>query len=209
MRDITVADVVIVAVKPQSFEVAADEMWMHMREEQLVMSIMAGITLRALCRRLGAENVVRTMPNLGLAQGQSLTGWLAAPGARVDTAQIESILGMWGASMRLEEEAQFDAFTALAGSGPGYLFEVARTLASAAQSQGFTEAQAQRIAAHTFLGAASVVTPQTDFAVQVQRVASKGGTTRAALDVFARQGLEQTVHHAVDAAVRRSQELGS
>ena len=58
MRDIATADVVIVAVKPQSFEGAADELWLHLREEQLVISIMAGITLRALCRRLGVENVV-------------------------------------------------------------------------------------------------------------------------------------------------------
>lgn len=206
LRVVSEADAVIMAVKPQSFADTADRLWMHMRDEQLVISIMAGITLRALRRRLGNDNVVRTMPNLGLAQGQSLTAWYA--NRQTDTTQAEAIIGMWGADIQLEDETQFHAFTALAGSGPAYFFELARTLEVSARQYGFTPAQARLIGTRTLLSTASVVGSETDLTAQVQRVASKGGTTEAALTVLRQRGFEQMVDSAIETACERSRELG-
>jgi len=204
-REVHKADVVIMAVKPQAFAAAANQLWRPLRDEQLVISVMAGVTIRALCQGLGNSNVVRTMPNLGLAKGQSLTAWLGSRAA--DGARAEAIIGMWGTGLELQDEAQFDAFTALAGSGPAYFFEIGRLLETAARVQGFDEATAQKIAAYTFLAAASVVEANTDFGHQVQRVASKGGTTEAAFGVFAQNNLDQTFYMAIEAARSRSQEL--
>lgn len=212
-REVDEADVVIMAVKPQSFAEAVDQLWLDSRKahqrhnRRLYISVIAGITLGELCCRLGTENVVRTMPNLGLVQGESLTAWLPAQDAAAE--QAESIISMWGQSMLLDNESQFDAFTALAGSGPAYFFELARILEAAARERGFGVEQARLIATQTFLGAASVVGRHTDFAVKVEEVTSKGGTTAAARRVLAERDFDGMVYSAVDAAANRSRQLGN
>src|SRR5688572_14643713 len=112
------ADVVIIAVKPQSFAKLAQTLRPHV-EEQIVISIMAGVTIHSISVALGVKQIVRTMPNLALATGQSLTAWhIEAKG--MELSIVEAILDLWGSSLKLEDERQFDAFTALAGSGPAY-----------------------------------------------------------------------------------------
>lgn len=207
LRQAEDADAVILAMKPQVFGDVADELELHIRDNQVILSIMAGIATRRICRRLHTQHVVRTMPNLALATGNSLTAWYTED-KNLDTVAVQALLGKWGASMQLSDERQFDAFTALAGSGPAYLFELARILEQQASSRGFTVEQARQIATHTFLGAASLVTPGTDFGAQVANVASKGGTTQAALEVFAQNDLEGIVSQTIDAACQRSQQLG-
>ncbi len=208
LEQVHAADAVILAVKPQTFikEKLYDQLWPL--GNKLVISVMAGLATRRLCRLLGTEHVVRTMPNLAVATGNSLTAWYTED-KQVDVDAVEGLLQAWGKSMRLTDEAQFNAFTALAGSGPAYFFELARIMEESARQYGFDTDQARLIAAQTFLGAASVVTPQTSFAEQVTKVASKGGTTEAALTVLADQGFGKTLHQAIGAACNRSQELGS
>lgn len=201
------ADAVIIAVKPQQFGELANDLWLHIQEEQLVLSVMAGITTERIGRMLGTQHVVRTMPNLGLTTGKSLTAWYTKD-QDIDVAAVEGLLSTWGTDMRLHDENQFHNFTPLAGSSPAFLFEMARILEAEAARRGFTAKQARQIATHTFLGAASLVTPETNFGDLVTKVASKGGTTESALKVFKQKDLAGTVRQALDAANRRSQELG-
>jgi len=202
------ADAVILAVKPQTFieEKLYNRLWPL--GNKLVVSAMAGIKARRLRRLLGTERVVRTMPNLAVSTGNSLTAWYADD-KHVDASAVEELLHTWGSTIRLTDEAQFSAFTALAGSGPAYFFELGRIIEQDALARGFSADQARLIATQTFLGAASVVTTQTSFAGQVTKVASRGGTTEAALSVLADKGFEQTMHQAIGAACNRSQELGA
>jgi Pyrroline-5-carboxylate reductase len=113
-RGVSEADVVIMAVRAESFAEVADQLWLDaygsdLRDRQLIISVMAGVTLDALCYRLGSENVVRALPGPGLVQGQSLTVWLPAP--RADIKRAATVIGMWGRDLQLEDEAQFDMFT--------------------------------------------------------------------------------------------------
>lgn len=206
LRQVEEVDTVILAVKPQAFGAVAENLWPHVHR-QLFLSIMAGVTTTRLGRMLGTDQVVRTMPNLALTTGNSMTAWYAED-AVIDIEAVQDLLHKWGKSTRLTSETQFDAFTALAGSGPGYIYEFMRLLERQAEASGFASDQARQIAVQTLIGTASLVNAETDFGEMVQRVASKGGTTEAALDVFAQHNLAGTVEAAVGAACCRSRELG-
>lgn len=200
------ADIVILAIKPQSFPEVASKLRTYITNGQLVISIMAGVTIRKLTDTLGTERVVRMMPNLALKTGQSMTAWHTT----VQDTEISmmTILNTWGQNVRLEQEEQFDAFTALAGSGPAYYFEFARLLEEEAIQQGFSAQDARRISLQTLRGAASVLEADTSTKDLVHRVSSKGGTTEAALAVLRKCGFEQMVASAIEAACKRSKELG-
>ena len=200
------SDVVIICVKPQSFPILAQTLRLHINQ-QFIVSIMAGATLPSLIESLGTDRVVRTMPNLALATSQGMTAWYTQT-KDVGLDAIQTILGTWGSSLRLESEEQFDAFTALAGSGPAYYFQLAHLLEQAAVGQGFTTEQARQMSLQIFRGAASVIDDNDSAEAWVRRVASKGGTTEAALRVLSDNQLGRVIDAAVEVAAARSRELG-
>lgn len=206
LEDVSRADVIVLAVKPQSFSELAKDLKQYI-DVQTVVSIMAGVTIDTIANALETTRIVRTMPNLALAKGQSLTAWFT--NSEVNTSVARIILDLWGSSMRLDNEAQFDAFTAVVGSGPAYFFELAYQLEQAAIEQGFTEKQARQMSIQTFRGAANVMDGGDDAGAWARRVASKGGATEAALKVFNERNFGQSIQDAVKAATNRSQELGS
>jgi pyrroline-5-carboxylate reductase len=200
------ADIVILAVKPQSFPEVASELRLHVSKERLVISIMAGITVRGLADALGTERVVRTMPNLALKTSQSMTTWYTeALGVETDT---EAIVDTWGRSKRLKHEDQFDASTAIGGSGMAYYFELAYLIEEAGARLGLSASDARMMSLQTLRGAASVLEADSSPEDLVQKIASKGGTTEAALTVFRQQGFGRMVDSAIEAACERSRELG-
>jgi pyrroline-5-carboxylate reductase len=204
---VSTAEVIILAVKPQSFGEVAEELKAHI-DKQLVISIMAGVSVSTLISRLGTKRIVRTMPNLALTTGQSLTAWHAKLNDE-DIKMAERLISAWGSALRLENEEQFHAFTALAGSGPAYFFQLAYLLELAAFEQGFSQEQARTISLQTFRGAASVLSDdEISCEALVKRVASRGGTTEVALAVFERHSMHTILNEAVAAAAERSVELG-
>ncbi len=204
---VTSADVAIVAVKPQSFTELASGLAPFIGQ-QLVISVMAGVLMETLQTRLGTDQVVRTMPNLTLRVGQSLTGWYADDSVTT-TKTVEAILGHWGDAVKLEQEEQFHAFTALAASSPAYFYKLARLLEQNALDQGFTVEQARLIGIQSLRGAAIAIRGNEQPEQLVTQVASKGGTTEAALSVFQQQGFASTITQAIDAAMERSRLLGA
>jgi len=208
LQQVEAADTVILAVKPRQFkEEVAEELWPYVHD-QLFVSTMAGVKVRRLRQLLGTERIVRTMPNLALATGNSLTAWYAED-QNTDMQAVQRLLGKWGKTMRLEREKQFNAFTALAGSGPAYFFRVARVMVKKALGDGFTDEQARQIATYTLWGTASVVSPETDYDERIMRVASKGGTTEAGGKVLDDGDFDGILRAAIDAAACRSEELDS
>lgn len=205
LADVAKVEVVIIAVKPQSFAKLTQALRPHIGE-QIVISIMAGISIRSISAALGARRIVRTMPNLALATGQSLTAWYTEIRG-MELSIVEAILELWGSNLKLEDEKQFDPFTALAGSGPAYFFELASLLGQAAVARGFTAEQARQISLQTFRGAASVLKSDDSAKDWVNRVASKGGATEVALKELEAYGLGRAIDAAVEAACRRSREL--
>jgi pyrroline-5-carboxylate reductase len=204
LSTVELTDMAIVAVKPQSFPELVTALHPHI-ERQIVISIMAGISIRALVERLGTDRIVRSMPNLALKIGQSTTAWYAVS-EDIDTITTEEILRSWGNVVHLDREEDFHTFTAIAGSGPAYVFELAYQLEQAAVVQGLDKERARKAVISMIHGSADLMREDVDPSEQVRQVASRGGTTEAALEVFEAYGFGQMVNRVI--AVERSRALG-
>jgi len=154
---------------------------------------------------------VRCMPNTPALIGAGATGLCA--NSRVSPAQkaqAQHILDTAGITRWIDDEALMDTVTALSGSGPAYFFALVEALEAAAVAQGLPRDTARALAAQTCLGAGRMlVEGGEDPALLRQRVTSPNGTTQAALESFAADGLPRIVAHAVAAATRRGVELAA
>jgi pyrroline-5-carboxylate reductase len=203
-------DVVLFAVKPQQMREAARAAGLA-RDRHLVVTIAAGIRIASLARWLGGYGrIVRAMPNTPALIGAGVTGLVAAPGAtEEDLRAAETILGAVGRTVRIGEERLMDAVTAVSGSGPAYVFWLIEQLAAAGEALGLAPQTAQTLALQTVLGAAKLAAQSGEPPAALRsRVTSKGGTTEAALAVFAEERLAERFLRAVRAAERRGDELG-
>jgi len=205
------ADVLVLAVKPQTFLKAAPDARHFVGPDTLVLSIMAGITMDALTRELGAARVIRCVPNTPARIGRGITAYVAAPACTAeDRALVEQLLEPLGGVEPMQAERLLDAVTAVSGSGPAYVFLLAECLAAAAEQEGIDRATAIRLANATVAGAGALMleTGEAPGALRKQ-VTSPGGTTEAALDILgAGEGLGPLLRRAVAAATQRSRELG-
>ncbi len=204
------ADVVLLAVKPQAFDAVAASLSVPL-EGKLVISIMAGVPLGKLCGELRTQSVIRSMPNLGVQVGHGMTAWVAGPG--VSSAQKDlarHLFNATGSETELDDESSIDAFTALAGSGPAYFFYLGELLQNEAIRKGFS-AEASALMAREVLIASGLLMQQGHMTPQQwkEAVASKGGTTEAALRSFEGDDLARLVARAVEAAENRSRSLGA
>lgn len=204
------ADVVLVAVKPVHAPALMDEMTPLVSAGQLIVSIMAGVTIDTIQQGVGAKKVVRAMPNLPALVGLGMTSFTASDHvSRLELAAIEQLLGTTGRSIGLTSEAEIDASTGISGSGPAYIFYFMQAMMDAALKMGFSQADARLLVGQTFAGAVelfntSTLSPEDWMA----RVASKGGTTRAALDSMDDNNVNALIQEAAYAAFHRAEELG-
>ena len=204
------ADLVIWAVKPQVFRVAAQPVAPHVRAA-LQLSVAAGIPSASIARWLGTERVVRAMPNMPALIGQGISGLYARAGvSSADRAQIERVIGTTGEFLWLDDESLLDAVTALSGSGPAYVFLFLDAMVQAGTKMGLTAEQSQRLALATFRGATELAS-RSDETPEVlrQRVTSKGGTTHAAITHMQSTRLPEHFIDALEAAQRRARELAA
>lgn len=203
------SDLVIVAVKPQDFGAIASSLALVLKPEQVVLSIMAGITLKRLRVNLRHETVVRAMPNAPAQIGMGITAY--ATGAELSmrqTLMVEQLLNCTGRAMHLADEALLDPVTALSGSGPAYFFEIVRTMIASGTSLGLEPHVASALVKQTMLGSYHLMehadrTPEE----LIKAVMSKGGTTQAAFKVFADGGFADLLDSAISAASKRAEEL--
>ena len=209
---VRVSSVVILAVKPQEMDGVLQVCRAAIgarATSPLCISIAAGVTLARLRRGLGPRvAVVRVMPNTAARIGASISalacGRGVSPAQRRQAAAICSAIG----DVVDVPERWLNAVTAVSGSGPAYVFSLIRAMAAAGRRVGLPPALAQRLAAATALGSAHLLarTGEAPDAL-IAQVASKRGTTEAALRVFARRGFDRIIAEAVQAAARRAQEL--
>jgi len=205
-------DVGILAVKPQEaagvLRELAGALSSSARRRMLVISIAAGLRLRAIERELGRAAVVRVMPNLAAKVGCAISAMAAGRWAtRAHRETAEAIFQSVGEVVALPER-HFDAVTALSGSGPAYFFLIFQALRDAGVRQGLPKAVAQRLAVETAKGAAALVDGLgEELEALIAQVASKRGTTERALRVFQRRRLPEALAAGVEAAAKRSKEL--
>jgi pyrroline-5-carboxylate reductase len=207
LRDVAA---VVVAVKPQVAPDVTPALAPLVGGATVVVSIMAGRTLKFLADALPGAALVRAMPNTPAAIGRGIT--VAVGNARVSDAQralVDTLLSAVGAVEWVADEALMDAVTALSGSGPAYVFLLAETMAQAGAAAGLPPALAATLARATVAGAGELLhRSPLDAARLRQNVTSPGGTTAAALDVLmAKDGLAPLMRRAIAAATARSREL--
>ena len=203
------AQVVVWAVKPQTFVAAAAPCAAHV-SKALQLSVMAGIRSEAIVRASGSTQVVRAMPNTPALIGQGIAGLYARPEVNAaQRADAERVLAPTGRTLWVARESDLDAVTALSGSGPAYVFYFVEAMMDAAEQMGLTRAQGRELALATFAGATALA-QQSDEAPAVlrERVTSKGGTTFAALESMRNDAVGEAITRALRAAEKRARELG-
>lgn len=205
-----VAPLWVLAVKPQvSRAVCKALAGVAAQVRPLVISIMAGITHAQLQQWLGIDTLVRSMPNQPAVIGAGITGLHAAAALGDEQrAQAEAVFIGAGATVWLEHESQMDTVTAVAGSGPAYLYLLAEALEQAACARDLSPAVARALVVQTLLGAARMLQVSAEAPAQLrQRVTSPGGTTQAAIQTLEAGGWHGLVDAAVEAANARGRAL--
>jgi len=204
------ADLLVLAVKPQTMAAVLAEVRPVVSPRHLVVSIAAGVTLGQLAAGLGGDaRLVRVMPNTPCLVGASAAGFAAGPAATpADTALVARLFGAVGKAVAVPEPL-LDAVTGLSGSGPAFVYVLIEALADGGVRAGLPRDVALTLAAQTVLGAAKMVLDTgTHPAALKDAVASPGGTTIAGLHALERAGFRAAAMDAVDAAARRATELG-
>lgn len=212
MPDDVRPDLVLLGVKPAMLDAVEHDVRTAIRREGAqLLSILAGVTQARLRARFPeAGLVVRAMPNLPVALGEGVVA-LHAPEADVaDRAMLETLHRPLGLVEWIADERDYDAVTALAGSGPAFLYRFIDALARGGRELGLDGAQAERLALATVAGSARLAaTAHAAPAVLADRVASKGGSTRAGLDRMDADGaLDRLVAEVLSAATARNREMG-
>jgi pyrroline-5-carboxylate reductase len=204
------ADVVILAVKPQTLGRVGREIGPHLRQGQLVLSVLAGPTTAALVTVLGHDQVVRAMPNTPARIGSGMTVWYATPASTdQQRAQAKALLGALGAELEVEDEKWVAMATAVSGTGPAYVFLVMEAMIDAAVHLGFPRHVAHDIVIETLEGSTRFAKQSGDHpAVLRNMVTSPAGTSAAAIHELESGRLRTVLSEAVWAAFRRTVELG-
>jgi pyrroline-5-carboxylate reductase len=204
------ADLLVLAVKPQTMKAVLAELRPLLAARHLVVSIAAGVTLGQLREGLGEScRLVRVMPNTPCLVGAAAAGYTPAETATSDdVALVDRLLNAVGRAYRVPETL-LDAVTGLSGSGPAFVAVVIEALADGGVRMGLPRDAALKLAAQTVLGTAKMILDVDLRPADLKdMVASPGGTTIAGLHALERGGLRAALMDAVEAATRRATELG-
>lgn len=204
------ADLVIFAVKPQDAPRMFDQIRDLADPGQVFLSIMAGIRLETIAQALGVRKIVRAMPNLPAQIGAGVTCFTSTDEVtRIELVMVQNLINTTGKTLYVEREEMIDAATAISGSGPAYVYYFMNAMIEAARNMGFSDSEAELLVGQTFTGAVDLYN-KTDYSCEawIGKVASKGGTTEAALQVFRDTALHEDIIAGARAALLRAQELG-
>jgi len=204
------ADVVVLCVKPAQMQEVVSAFADQVRDEQMFISVAAGIELSALARWLGKDvSVVRCMPNTPSQLGAGVSGLIANAHTGEDQkAWVSSVFESIGVSIWVEDESQMHAVTALSGSSPAYFFQFLEAMIKAGKEQGLSEETCRRLAANAMLGAARMATELEQPIDQLRKnITSPKGTTEQALLSFEASGIDNIVRTAMLACMDRSKEM--
>ena len=203
------ADLIILAVKPQDSGDLFSKLASAIDDQQVILSIMAGVKIETISDALGCKKVVRAMPNLPAQIGVGMTVFTSSNEVtRIELVTVQNLLNATGKAIYVEREELIDAATAVSGSGPAYVFYFMQSLIESAHGMGFSKAESELLAYQTFRGAVELFN-KFDFSCEewISKVSSKGGTTEAAFEVLKSKEMKQQFNTAVNAALSRAIEL--
>jgi pyrroline-5-carboxylate reductase len=204
------ADVIILAIKPQMLGRVGHEIGPRLRPGQLVLSVLAGATTKALTTALGHSQVVRSMPNTPARLGKGMTVWFATADVTAEQrAEAGELLGALGAQLEVDDEKLVAMATAVSGTGPTYVFLFMEALIDAAVHLGFPRHIAHDLVVQTLEGSTLFAKQSGMHPAELRNmVTSPGGTSAAALHELESGRLRTVLSEAVWAAFRRTVELG-
>jgi len=210
---LNLADVVVLAVKPQVMQTACEQIAAQCQiKRPLIISIAAGVLINTIDTWLGGElPIIRCMPNTPALVQSGVTGLYANTEVTAEQRELAyEILSSVGTALWIENESLLDAVTALSGSGPAYFFYLIEAMMEAGQSLGLNEAQARELTVATAAGAAKLIS-KSDQSAQALRLAvtSKGGTTEAAINTLQQHDMKKIIETAIKNAATRSQQLSN
>lgn len=203
-------DMIIVAIKPQLVDAILPDYIKHLSENGAVLSMAAGCSAQRLSSALKTPSVIRIMPNLPSFIGRGVAGIYATDSVTsVQRRMAEAMMKLAGTCIWVDTEDGIDRITAVAGSGPGYVFEFARTYVEAAQTLGFSNAEARNLVLGTIAGTVEMALQSNETLETLRNnVTSKNGTTDAGLMAMNADGLlTDKLKSTVDAAYKRAVEL--
>ena len=204
------SDVVVLSVKPQNLAGVLEDLKGSLSADTMVLSIVAGASMRVLQVGLQHERVARCMPNLPCRIREGMTVWAAPQNTETtDVDRIEGILGVMGGVIRVADEGHVDRATAVNGTGPAIVAQFVKAMLEAAAYIGESRSVAKETVLATMVGTAKML-QDTDghVASLIDEVTSPGGTTSRALQVLKQGRFSAVLTESVDAAYQRTVELG-
>lgn len=201
------ADFILLAMKPKDVAAALTAIKDKLSGKTVILSVVAGVSIETIQKHVGNLPVARAMPNTSAKIGKSATG--VAWSRFVSTRQqhdLRNLLSSIG-GVTVVEESQLDAVTAVAGSGPAFLYYFAEAMTEAAVENGLSLADAKKLVRQTFSGAADMLQHE-DFAELRKKVTSPNGTTAAGLASLEENGFKGVIGQCIEQAANRSRALG-
>lgn len=204
------AHVIVLAIKPQMLLRVGRELSSVLAPDQLIISILAGPTSKALGNALRHDAIVRTMPNTPAQLGKGMTVWCASEQvSERQREQAAALLTSLGKEIYVEDEKYVSMSTAVSGTGPAYVFMVMEALIDAAVHLGFPRHIAHDLVIETLLGGTLLAQESGDHPAYLRNmVTSPAGTSAAAIAEMEKGRLRTVLSEAVFAAYRRTEELG-
>ena len=204
------SDILFLAVKPSVMSHILMEISQNIPEKCIVISVAAGLKLDWLSNRLNTNTpIVRAMPNIAAEIGQSATPLIANEFVNHEQKRVvDALFSSLGITNWITKESEIDAYTALSGSGPAYVFLFMESLIKGAISLGLSKEIATSFALQTVFGAVSMAKSTTTCLSDLRKqVTSPAGTTAAAINVLQSQKIDQIIEAAMIAAYERSKQL--
>ncbi|WP_047551073.1 pyrroline-5-carboxylate reductase [Psychroserpens sp. Hel_I_66] len=202
--------IVFIAVKPYHSASLFEQMKPMLSDHQIMVSLMAGVTIDTIKEQLEAKKVIRTMPNLPAQVGKGVTSYTeSGEVSKVELIMVRNLLDTTGTSIHVSTENFIDASTGISGSGPAYVFYFMQSMLEAALQMGFSDYDSKVLVSSTFEGAIALFN-ENDISPKswIDKVASKGGTTQAAIDSMEDNNIKTLIKDAAYAAFDRAVELG-
>ena len=205
------ADVVVLSVKPQNMKDVLGEIKDAVKKDTLIISIAAGVTTAKIAGVLGDVSIIRVMPNTPALIGQGASALYSGNASKEGLGLAQKIFSAVGKAVVVESEELIDAVTAVSGSGPAYFFLMMEEMIKAGEKLGLSHDVAKKLVLQTAKGAALLAESadiQGETPAELRnKVTSPGGTTEAAIKVFAEKQFGKLVTDALIAASNRSKEL--
>lgn len=203
-------DIVVLSIKPQVLDRVLFEIRGHLRRQNLLISIIAGVPIKRLADNTAHAAVVRAMPNTPAQIGQGITVWTATPEVgEKQKKQAQLILASLGQEIFVAEESYLDMATALSGTGPAYVFMFMEAMIDAGVHMGFSRRVSEQLVFQTLRGSVAYAAQSHKHVAELRnQVTSPGGTTAEALYHMEKGGLRTVISRGIFAAYQRSIALG-